>query len=78
VLRDRVLAEEPYCWICGDEIDPTLSGRHRMGGTGDHVVPLEGGGTLLDRDNVRAAHNVCNRERHVTWRRGRRAVARTA
>lgn len=77
-LRAQVLREEPDCWICGDAIDPAIKSPHPMSGTGDHVVPLEGGGALLDRANVRAAHKTCNERRHVQWRRERRAALRAA
>jgi 5-methylcytosine-specific restriction endonuclease McrA len=77
-LRLQVLAEERDCWVCGDEIDAALRWPHPMCGTGDHVVPLEDGGELLDRANVRAAHRACNQRRHVEWRRARRRAAREA
>ncbi|MDN5858588.1 MAG: HNH endonuclease [Pseudonocardia sp.] len=71
-----MLAEESTCWICGDEIDMSLSGLSAMGATGDHIVPVSDGGALLDRDNVRAAHNVCNRRRHVRYKQQKRMEAR--
>lgn len=77
-LRRQVLTEEPQCWVCGDEIDPELKWPHPMCGTGDHVVPVEAGGALLDRANVRAAHRFCNQQRHVQWRREQRAAGRAA
>lgn len=77
-LRAQVLAEEPDCWICGDEIDPTVKWPAAMCGTGDHVIPLEAGGAHLDRKNVRAAHKVCNQRRHVQWRREQRRMKRAA
>lgn len=77
-LRAQVLVEEPDCWVCIDPIDPALRWPHQMSGTGDHVVPLEAGGALLDRQNVRAAHLRCNRERHVAWRRAQRSAPRSA
>lgn len=76
-LRAQVLAEEPDCWVCGDPIDLDLRWPHAMCGTADHVVPLEAGGALLDRDNVRAAHRECNQRRHVEWRRAQRAAQRS-
>lgn len=77
-LRAQVLAEEPDCWICADPIDPGLRWPHPMSGTGDHVVPIEAGGAILDRANVRAAHRTCNQQRHVAWRRERRTALRAA
>jgi 5-methylcytosine-specific restriction endonuclease McrA len=78
VLRARVLAEESVCWICEDDIDQDLPGTHPMGGTGDHVIPLEDGGAALDRENVRAAHRTCNVRRHHELRRARRRALREA
>lgn len=77
-LRLQVLAEEPDCWVCGDPIDPALRWPDAMCGTADHVRPLEDGGALLDRSNVRAAHRTCNQRRHVEWRRARRVAKRAA
>ena len=77
-LRAQVLAEEPDCWICTDPIDPERRWPHPMSGTGDHVVPLEDGGAILDRANVRAAHRMCNQRRHVESRRAQRAEIRAA
>lgn len=75
-LRARVIAEEPNCWICGDEINPAHRWPHPMCGTGDHIVPIEAGGDILDRENVHAAHRSCNQVRHVEWRRRRREIVR--
>lgn len=77
-LRRQVLAEEPACWVCEDEIDRNLRFPHPMSGSADHVVPLEVGGEILDRENVRAAHLECNRIRHIQWRRDRRKALRGA
>jgi 5-methylcytosine-specific restriction endonuclease McrA len=47
------------CHLCGEGIDPTLSGRDRMGPTLDHVIPLAEGGEH-SYANVAAAHRSCN------------------
>ncbi|MFI6337824.1 HNH endonuclease [Streptomyces sp. NPDC050535] len=55
------------CWICGHEIDYTLTGyaaqRDRWAFTLDHATPLTRGGDLLDPANARSAHRRCNSQR---------------
>ncbi|MEV8245021.1 HNH endonuclease [Streptomyces rochei] len=55
------------CWICGQEIDYTLTGyaaqRSAWAFTLDHAVPLTRGGDLLDPHNARSAHRRCNSAR---------------
>lgn len=49
-LREQVLREEPYCWICGKRgtaADPLVA---------DHVIPRSKGGTTT-QSNLRAAHS---------------------
>lgn len=55
----RVLRDETLCWICGDVVDKTLSGRDPKGPSVDHVIPRAQGGSN-DRDNLRLAHLSCN------------------
>lgn len=64
-LRKRLkLALPPYCWVCGEYIDRTISGRLPRGWTLDHVKPLSRHPELaLDPSNLRPAHNVCNSTR---------------
>lgn len=62
-LAKRVVEEERICWLCAKPIDLTLRFPHRLSGSGDHVIPLDQGGKLLDRANVRAAHLGCNSRR---------------
>ena len=47
------------CHLCGKRIDRTLSGRHRLGPTLDHLIPLAAGGEH-SYANVAAAHRACN------------------
>lgn len=75
-LRAQVLREEKSCWYCGQGFSPRHAWPHRLSPTADHVLPLEGGGALLDRANVRAAHRECNQKRHTEWRRDQRAARR--
>ncbi|WP_370325282.1 HNH endonuclease [Euzebya sp.] len=66
-LREQVRREEgTRCWLCPLPIDLSLKyhgGPGDMSFSLDHVVPLEQGGSLLDRSNARAAHLDCNRKR---------------
>ncbi|MFB6943200.1 HNH endonuclease [Streptomyces sp. NPDC060286] len=55
------------CWICGRDIDYTLTGldaqRSRWAFTLDHAQPLSRGGSLIDPANARSAHRRCNSAR---------------
>lgn len=66
-LCDRLRAMRLPCWLCGHPIDYTIkgieAGKHPMGFTLDHAVPLSKGGDLLDLANARAAHRRCNSQR---------------
>lgn len=61
--RALTLAEEHVCWICGrpGTTDDPL--------TADHVVAHSAGGAD-DRENYRAAHASCNRQRGNAPARG--------
>lgn len=43
-LRDQIRAISRVCWICGHAIDLTLSPRHPLSWTLDHLMPLSKGG----------------------------------
>lgn len=60
----RVMREEDTCHVCGLPVDKTLSGRHPLGPTVDHLVPVAAGGTH-DRANLRLAHARCNNQRQA-------------
>ena len=47
------------CYLCGEPINDAILHPDPMSGSIDHVIPLVRGGTGL-RDNLRAAHLVCN------------------
>lgn len=66
-LRDRLKGElPPVCYLCGEDIDLRLSGRHPMGWTLDHVVPLVSGVfNPHDVANLRPAHMRCNSAKGV-------------
>lgn len=47
------------CHLCGEAIDPALTGNHDYAASLDHVVPIRLGGHH-SYDNVKAAHRICN------------------
>lgn len=47
------------CSLCDGRLDPSLSPRHMMSITIDHVVPRSHGGTDYP-SNLNAAHRICN------------------
>ena len=50
----------PVCWICHEPVDKTLSGRHRMGPTIDHIKPRSLGGSVYSPSNCALSHQKCN------------------
>lgn len=60
-FRERVIAEETDCHLCGTPVDKSLSGMDPMGPTIDHVVSVRHDlERFFDRSNVRLAHRSCN------------------
>lgn len=59
-LRQSVIDESTHCGICGDSVDKTLIGTHKLGPTVDHITPLILGGDPFARSNLRLAHFGCN------------------
>lgn len=47
------------CQICGEPVDPSLTVRHAMSATLDHIIPLSRGGAHL-KENLQVAHLRCN------------------
>jgi 5-methylcytosine-specific restriction endonuclease McrA len=52
------------CHVCRGPVDRTLSGRHRLGPTLDHLVPLALGGEH-SYANTALAHRACNSSKGV-------------
>lgn len=52
------------CHICGKRVDMTLSGRHPMGPTADHLIPVSAHGGDQP-ENIALAHSTCNVHRGV-------------
>jgi 5-methylcytosine-specific restriction endonuclease McrA len=69
--RKLVVRHETHCWVCGELVDKTLSGRHPDGPTIDHVIARSRGGTN-DISNLRLAHQRCNNARQAGRRLTRR------
>ena len=52
--------DEP-CGMCGQDIDYTLSGRHKWGATTDHPEAVGLGGNLIvPIETLRVVHHTCN------------------
>ena len=52
------------CHICGKRVNMTLSGRHPMGPTADHLIPVSANGGD-EPENIALAHSTCNVHRGV-------------
>jgi len=50
------------CHLCGCDVDMGLSGRHPLGPSADHVVPVSCGGGD-EHDNIKLSHLRCNVKR---------------
>lgn len=69
-VRQQVLEASNICVLCGQPIDLALNGRHRLGPTVHHIIPISRTGHLPP-DEQRAlalnpaylvpAHQLCNR-----------------
>jgi 5-methylcytosine-specific restriction endonuclease McrA len=53
----------PVCHLCGQLIDPFISGRTKWGLTVDHDISIRNGGSPFDPSNMRVAHNSCNAQK---------------
>ncbi|MDI9885918.1 HNH endonuclease [Streptomyces sp. HNM0645] len=76
-LCDQQRAMQYPCWICGTDIDYSLTGpeasKHPLAFTLDHLLPVsKRPDLLLDPANARSAHRRCNS------RRGNRMTVKTA
>lgn len=74
-VQAQVYEEETHCWWCRQWVDQSLSRRHPMSRTVDHINELWQGGDPLDRSNLRLAHRRCNSRKSQQARtkaRGRR------
>lgn len=61
--RRIVLAEEDVCGICRKPVDKTLPAKLPYSPEIDHIIPLERGGSPLDRSNHMLTHKICNQKK---------------
>lgn len=57
--RQRVIARDTHCVICGQEVDKTIKYPDAWSATVDHIVPVSMGGTN-EISNLALAHFKCN------------------
>lgn len=62
-LRAWLRAQGRPCHICGRPIDYSLPAGDPMSFEVDELVPVSRGGSPYDRENVDAAHRICNQRR---------------
>jgi 5-methylcytosine-specific restriction endonuclease McrA len=62
------------CGLCGGLLNKALRYPHPYSTVCDHIITLDQGGDLLDRNNLQGAHKVCN-ERKGAARAAARAGA---
>lgn len=62
-VRDRVLAEEDICYLCGLPVDKSLPRGNPMAPEIDDIIPVSKGGNPIDRNNLRLTHRCCNRRK---------------
>lgn len=65
------------CYLCGEPVDKTLTGRDPMAPSIDHIIPLSRGG-LDCYDNVALAHYSCNCRKWVHLEAGDHADVQPA
>lgn len=73
--RDYVLKTQDVCGICGRPIDSGLKHPHPMSKSLDHIVPISLGGHPFDRENMQAAHLMCNLQKGRSLQAARVAPA---
>ncbi|MDO4596869.1 MAG: HNH endonuclease [Coriobacteriaceae bacterium] len=62
-IRAWLKAQHRPCHICGMPIDYDLPAGDPMSFEVDELVPVSKGGSPIARDNVDAAHRICNQKR---------------
>jgi hypothetical protein len=63
--RDYIFNRDNWtCHLCGSKIDPKIIHPAEMSATIDHVIPMSKGGAHT-KENVRAAHFICNNRKHA-------------
>ena len=61
--RKRILATAngEICYLCGMPLDTSVPFGRPDAVVIDHVQPISKGGSVLDSDNMRPVHDVCNK-----------------
>ena len=62
-LRERILAEEDHCGICGEPVDVTLPAGGAWSPEIDEIIPVSRGGSPYSRANTQLAHRICNQRK---------------
>ena len=77
-LQAWVFATQTHCWLCGHEVDKTLT-FGRWSKSLDHIIPCSVRPDLaLDQANARLAHLGCNSSKGNGTKRMRRAMLVTS
>ena len=63
-LSEIAARDRHVCHLCGRPVDMSLSGKHPLGPTADHLVPVSCGGGD-EPHNVALAHRRCNVKRGI-------------
>lgn len=62
-IRRWLLHTQDVCALCGKPIDKSLKSPHPMSFEVDEIIPVSKGGSPYDRNNVQAAHRICNQRK---------------
>lgn len=62
-LRQRILATETHCALCGLPVDKTLPPDDPGAPEVDEIIPVSLGGDPLKRSNTQLAHRICNQRK---------------
>ncbi|MBX9035047.1 HNH endonuclease [Gordonibacter massiliensis (ex Traore et al. 2017)] len=62
-LRNWLKSRGDPCGICRKPIDYSLPAGHPMSFEVDEIVPVSLGGSPFSRDNLQAAHRICNQRK---------------
>lgn len=61
--KDRILATQSTCGICGGQVDKEIKYPHPLSPCIDHVIPIVRGGHPSSMNNLQLAHWTCNRQK---------------
>lgn len=72
MARQRVLATDTPCAICGRPIDPTIRWPDPWSAEVDEIIPVSRGGSPTDLRNLNKVHRRCNQlksDKSLEWAR---------